>query len=300
MASSGSGLKLRAATSVLVMAVMVTVLWPVNTHGAGRRPYLALGDSVVFGYITQAGFEYFNSENFVGYPDYVGAKLRFATTNASCPGEATGGFMSSAGADNGCRPFRAAFPLHAAYRSTQLDFATDVLQAHPNTRLVTIGLGANDIFLLQHMCAMAPNPTACFNAGLPGVLATISANVETILFALRATGFHGVLMVVNYYSLDYSDPVGTAVTGLLNQAITAHARANGALIADVFTAFKTAASTAFAGGKPCNAGLLNASPTFSAQNPTCDVHPSQSGQKLLAQTVEQAYRAAVTAEGDDD
>jgi len=201
------------------------------------------------------------------------------------------------GADNGCRPFRANFPLHAAYSATQLDFATDFLQAHPKTRLVTIGIGANDIFLLQRACVTALNPQTCFNTGLPGVLATIGANVETILFALRATDFRGVLMVVNYYSLDYSDPASTALTALLNQAITASAHAHGAVVADVFTAFKTAASTSFAGGKTCNAGLLNASP----QNQfTCDVHPSQSGQKLIAQTVEQTYRAAIAAEGDDD
>jgi hypothetical protein len=36
-------------------------------------------------------------------------------------------------------------------------------------------------------------------------------------------------------------------------------------------------------------GLLNAS----TQNQfTCDIHPSQAGQKLIAQTVEQTYLAA--------
>src|SRR5207249_5428188 len=80
----------------------------------------------------------------------------------------------------------------------------------------------------QRACATAPNPQACFSAGLPVVLTTIAGNVETILFAVRATDFHGVLMVVNYYSLDFSDPAGTAVTVLLNQAITRFAHANGA------------------------------------------------------------------------
>ena len=297
MASSRPGLRLRAATLALVMAGMAIVLWAGDTRAAGKRPYLALGDSVVFGYITQAGFEYFEAANFVGYPDYVAEALRFAAVNASCPGEATAGFISSTGADNGCRPFRAHFPLHTAYSSTQLDFAADFLRAHPNTRLVTIGIGANDVFLLQKACGTAPNPVTCFNAGLPGLLATITANMETILFALRASGLHGVLMVVNYYSLDYSDPASTTVAQLLNQAITAPAHANGAVVADVFSAFQAAASTAFAGGKTCNAGLLNASP---ANQFLCDVHPSQSGQKLLAQTVETAYRAATAAEGDDD
>jgi phospholipase/lecithinase/hemolysin len=43
------------------------------------------------------------------------------------------------------------------------------------------------------------------------------------------------------------------------------------------------------GGKTCNAALLNAS----AQNQLlCDVHPSQSGHKLIAETIAHAYRAA--------
>jgi lysophospholipase L1-like esterase len=277
------------------MAGTATLLLTGAPAGVEADPsYLALGDSVAFGYITRAGFEYFDPDNFVAYPSYTGAAARFDTTNAACPGEATSGFISSTGADNGCRAFRANFPLHVAYSSTQLEFATSFLLAHRQTRLVTIGLGANDLFLLQAGCAQDPNPAQCVAAGLPQALSTISTNMNTILGALRATGFPGVLMVVNYYSLDYSDPAGTAVTELLNEAITASAAVHGAVVADVFTAFHDAASTAFAGGKTCMAGLLNASP----QNQfACDVHPSQSGQQLLARTVQAAYRAALSAMG---
>ena len=102
---------------------------------------------------------------------------------------------------------------------------------------------------------------------------------------------------MNYYSLDYSDAVGTALTEHLNEAITASVGIHGAVVADVFTAFRVAASTVFAWGHTCMAGLLNASP----QNQfTCDVHPSQSGQQLLARTVEAAYRAARLDTGEDD
>ncbi|HKA73691.1 MAG TPA: hypothetical protein VKE26_17910 [Xanthobacteraceae bacterium] len=69
------------------------------------------------------------------------------------------------------------------------------------------------------------------------------------------------------------------------------AAANGAVVADAFTAFRAAASTPFAGGKTCTPGLLNVKP-FDPTQTLCDVHPSQSGQKLLADTVEAAYEAA--------
>jgi lysophospholipase L1-like esterase len=250
---------------------------------------LALGDSVVFGYITHAGHEYVNASNFIGSPEYVGGMLELTVANAGCPGEATSSFLSSTGADHGCRPFRAAFPLHVAYSSTQLAFATSFLLRHRDVRLVTIGIGANDLFILQDACAADHNPQLCFEAGLPTLLATVASNMATILADLRATGFSGVIVIVNYYSLDYSDPAGTGLTELLNQAITAPANAYGAVVADVFTAFQTVVANPVLGGKTCNAGLLNVDPQ---KQSLCDVHPSQSGQRLIAKTITQAYRRA--------
>jgi len=279
-------LAIMAVWGIGTLALLLTGSGSAVAEGGGL--YLALGDSVVFGYITQAGYEYGNPHNFIGYPDYVGQSLRLAATNAACPGEATGGFISPTGADNGCRPFRALAPLHVSYAGNQLAFATAFLKAHRNTRLVTVGLGANDAFLLQKACAPSPDPL-CIQKGLPALLGTIGANMHNILHALRATGFHGVLMVVNYYSLDYTDAANTGLTVALNQAISAPAAADKAVVADEFSAFQGAAS--LAGGKTCNAGLLNASPSNQF---LCDVHPSQSGQQLLAATIVNTY--ATTAD----
>ncbi len=66
---------------------------------AQHRPYLALGDSVPFGFITRAGFEYLNADIVIGFPKYIRQDLRFAISNAACPGETTSSFMSSNGAD---------------------------------------------------------------------------------------------------------------------------------------------------------------------------------------------------------
>jgi lysophospholipase L1-like esterase len=269
--------------AALATAVALLVTGAASQADPGH-PYLALGDSVSFGYITQAGFEYRNPDNFVGFPDYVGQALGMTPTNASCPGETTVGFSSATGADNGCRPFKANFPLHASYRGTQLDFATAFLNAHPNTKLVTIQLGANDAFLLESHCSNKPT---CIAAGLPALLGKISSNMDGIFRALEAAHFNGRLVVVNYYSLDYGDAAGTGITQLLNQAITGHAHADGAIVADAFTAFQQAAASA--GGHTCTAGLLNTTP---GNQLTCDVHPSQSGQQLLAQAVENAFDGA--------
>jgi lysophospholipase L1-like esterase len=271
------------------MAAATTLASAAPPVTQGNNTFLALGDSIVFGFISDDGFAYGNANNFVGYPNYAGGDLRFDTANAACPGETTSSFISAIGADHGCRPYKTSFPLHVGYASTQLEFATAFLATHKQARLVTIGLGANDGFLLQEACGF---DIACIQAGIPALLGTIYSNMNTILGDLRATGFRGVLMVVNYYSLDYTDPVHTGLVVAINETLAAVAAANGAVVADAFSAFQTAASTPFAGGKSCRAGLLNAT---AANQFLCDVHPSQSGHQLLADTVELTYRAALAA-----
>ena len=271
----------RFASLLSILSSSVALL---AADGAAGRPYLALGDSVSFGFITSAGFEYVNPDNFIGFPDYVGQALKLHTSNAACPGETSGSFLSSTAPDDGCRFYRSQVPLHVSYPSTQLDSAVSFLQSHPETRLVSIGLGANDVLLLRTQCADDPT---CIALGLPQVLGAIETNLATILGDLRAAGFKGIIVVVNYYSVDYSDINQTAITTALNQALLAVSAQAGSVVADVFTAFQAAAGPA--SGHTCSAGLLNAAP----QNQFgCDIHPSQSGQKLIARTVERAYRAA--------
>lgn len=294
MLQSRMSRRLRPSLALAAAALAVGLL---STSGPGAvasndssgRSYLALGDSVVFGFITGDGFAYVNPNNFVGYPDYAGRALGLDSVNASCPGEASGGFQipPPGGNDNGCRPFKAHFPLHVSYAgaATQMDFATRFLTGHHNTHLVTLGLGANDAFILQRVCGA---DQACLLAGL----ATMSQNLGSILGKIRATGYKGVLEVVNYYALDYGDANSVQGAQLLNHFVTATAAAHGAVVADVFTAWKNAASVA--GGHSCEAGLLNIAegkppaPAF----PNCDVHPSQSGQQLIARVVEDTFRAA--------
>lgn len=255
----------------------------------GNRPALALGDSVPFGYITQAGYQYVNPNNFVGFPEHASQQLRLNISNPSCPGETSGSLINRVG-DNGCQAFRGHFPLHVNYTGSQLEYATNFIRHHHDTRMVSIMVGANDGFILEHTCATQ----SCIQTGL----LQIGQNLDAIFFALHHAGFHGVLVGVTYYSTDYSDPATTGLVQLLNGVIKAHTLNAGGVVADGFGAFKTAASTLFgAGGQTCKAGLLNATPDPALQL-NCDVHPSQSGQELLARAVSDAYLGA-QHEGDD-
>jgi lysophospholipase L1-like esterase len=281
----------RRAAFALALTSASALAWAGGDDGRGKM--LSLGDSVVFGFITQAGFAYVNPDNFLGYPELVANALRLEATNASCPGETSAGFVSLTGDDNGCRPFRANFPLHVDYTSTQLNYALGYLGMNKRTRLVTLSLGANDGFRLIARCGGDP---ACIQAGLPAALGAVYANLNNALSSLRATGFKGVLMLVNYYSLDYNDPAQTGLTAALNQTLAAVAAANGAVVADAFSAFKTAATNPFAAGNTCRAGLLNGSVPQTSPVPSCDVHPSLTGQRLLAKTVVATYRAVRRAD----
>jgi lysophospholipase L1-like esterase len=276
-------------TFLLVVCLVMVAASAAMPSESNPRPYLALGDSVVFGFINNAGFEYVNPANFIGFPDYVGRALKLTDFNAGCPGETTGSFLSSSALDNGCRLFRSLAPLHVTYAGTQSSFALTFLATHRQTRLVSVMLGANDVELLEAACAGDPT---CIANGLPQVLAAVSRNMATILGQIRGTGYRGAIVVENYYSLDYSNAASTETTLLLNQAVSAPASTFGAVVADVFSVFQVAASNPFAGGNTCKAGLLNAS---AANQFTCDIHPSQSGQQLIAQAVESAYAAAIRA-----
>jgi lysophospholipase L1-like esterase len=263
---------LTAALLSVVAAIPASASASVTSQGLS---YLALGDSVPFGYSPLADPS--NANNFIGYPEIVAQRLHVKDVNATCPGEATGGFLLLTGTDNVCRPYRSAFPLHVSYATSQVDFAMAYLRAHPRTRLVTLTLGANDYFRFLTDCAATPPGPTCA-LGVGGVLATVNANLNTILADIRSTGYTGLIVGVTYYAINYSDPVGVGGTLALNAQMAAAAAGYGALIASGFDAWASTAATA--GGDSCVAGLLIQLP-----DGTCNVHPAPLGRDLLAAAV---------------
>ena len=241
--------------------------------------YLALGDSVVFGYRGGEPDAYSDPENFVGYPELVAEELGLEVLNAGCPGETTMSFLDVKAQSNGCTnvvgsPFgyRAAYPLHVQYDSqdqSQMNLAVRTLQENDDVELVTVQIGANDGFVCQQT-----TPDKCTTlASLQGVAQTVQGNLDRILKTLRDdAGYDGQIVVVTYYALNYSDAMGAA-TQLLAQSIAQVAQANDADVADGFTAFKPVASAA--GGDSIAAGLVLPN----------DVHPTEEGQQLLAEAV---------------
>lgn len=274
-----------ALFATLVVALLAGPTLRVALAAANRpQDYLALGDSVAFGYSPLAFPN--NADNFIGYPTPVDAVLKENLTNAGCPGETSSHFISLNGSDNGCQGYRDTFPLHVSYSNlmTQMEFADSYLQSHPDTLVVTIDIGANDLFVLQRNCL---GSLTCIQAGLPAMLATLSANLDTIYGHMRnGDGYHHRIVALTYYSLNYSDLVSTAVISQVNQVVAARTLAWGGIVADGFGVFQ--AASAASGGDTCAAGLRIVTKTSPL---TCDIHPSPAGRDLLAQAIENALRA---------
>ena len=258
---------------------------PLNEVG-GHGTYLALGDSVAFGYVPPEAVpapNYFDPSSFVGYPEDVAQALHIPVANASCPGETTASFYIPGAQSNGCENspgssvgYRTEFPLHVQYAGTQMLYALQYLATHRHTRLVTINIGANDAFLCQET-----TPDKCASpAELQATLKKIQVNLAIIYALIRDVAhYHGPLVALTYYSLSYSDPTQVAGTEALNSAIAPVTEKFGGKVADGFAAFE--GPSLAAGGSPCAAGLLIKLP-----DGTCNIHPSPEGHQLLAQAIE--------------
>jgi lysophospholipase L1-like esterase len=254
-----------------------------SVHG-----YLALGDSVTFGYResdTSPSPNYLDASNFASYAEDVGVALGYQLANASCPGETSASFISKSAQSVGCESspgggpgYRSVYPLHVSYKGTQLQYGVAYLKAHPHTQLVSLMIGANDAFLCEETTS-----DQCVSE-FPAVLKQITANVTTILSDIRSDAhYKGQIVIVNYYSLSYASSTETAESKALNAALDGGAKAYHVQIADGYGAFEAAALQS--GGNACTAGLLT-----QLTGGGCGIHPSVAGQAVLALAVEKVIK----------
>jgi lysophospholipase L1-like esterase len=277
----------RKLATVLLAAVGILAATAVTpAMAAGGSPqggphsgpsYLALGDSVPFGYHNATDpTVYANPANLVGYPELLATETHLRLANASCPGETSSSFIDATTDVYTCEGpagYRTNYPLHVAYGGSQLDYAVHYLRTTRDVRLVTLQIGANDVFACQ-----SRTTDQCSSAAeLQAVLATVHQNIETIVTTLRAQGHYtGPIVVVDYYALDYADQPTAQATAALDQAIDGAALDRGARFASGFLAY---APIAFAqgGGDSRAAGLVRPAP---------DVHPTPLGQEVLEDAVQ--------------
>lgn len=288
-----------AAVGAVALAVTAAVAVP-SLAASGPAPttsgghYLALGDSIPFGYRESHAVVPTNPtkpSTEIGYPTMVAKDLGLHLTNASCPGETTSSFIKQGVDDNGCTNAvdgsagwrRNGLPLHTSYPKSQLLFAVNYLKSHPKTKLVTLQIGANDGLRCREL-----HGGVCTGADLTATVTTIYGNLKTILTQLtQKAGYKGQIVLVNYYSINSVDPSGTAQVQALNAAEKGAASSfHNVRVANVFSLWAYASKyTPDGSTDTCKAGLENYL-TDSEGNENCGIHPSNAGQALIATAVD--------------
>jgi lysophospholipase L1-like esterase len=257
-------------------------------HGGPQRVYLALGDSLAFGY-QQAKFEHlFPNEDpaafDTGYVDDFAHALqmrdpRLEVVNDGCPGETTDSFI-----EGPCQ-YQLSFPLHHPYSggpsSSQLSDALAVLAAHRQfVNPITIDIGANDALHVVGECLQQP---ACVAERAPALLAHVAANLALILSDLRKAAPRAKIVVLGLYNpLGPQIPGSDQLTEKLNEAMAQDAAAVGARFANPLPVFNPPGEAE--------------QPTLCLLTNICaepkDIHPTDTGYTVLGGMILEQFLAA--------
>jgi lysophospholipase L1-like esterase len=242
-----------------------------------KQHYLALGDSLAFGFQFDIFNHHFPSvppELFHGYVDDFSQMLQrirpgIRTTNYGCVGETTNTFIHG-----GCLYTAQGFQLHNSYSGSQLDAAITFLRAHPGqVSPITFNLGGNDLNALATLCGA---DFSCYQIQGPVFLNQIAANLNQILFALRAAAPETEIITFTNYSVAFLiDPRFLELTNAFNAVVKTTAAAYRVRVADVFTAFN---------GPPQPGTICSLTSVCTSG----DSHPTDAGYRVIAETLWQA------------
>jgi lysophospholipase L1-like esterase len=250
---------------------------PLPQFNPPKQYYLALGDSLAFGFRFDIFNQHFPSEPpelFHGYVDDFGGMLQLIrpnirTVNLACVGETTDTFIHG-----GCIYTAQGFQLHNGYSGSQLDAAIGVLRAHPGqVSPITFNLGGNDLNALTAICG---SDLACYQLQAPAFLDRIRTNIDQILGRLRAAAPSSEIITFTNYSVAFLvDPRFLALTDAFNAVVTSTAATHRVRVADVFSAFNGALQPVTI----CTLTLICASG---------DSHPTDAGHEVIAEELWQA------------
>ena len=229
-----------------------------------KARYLALGDSLAFGFQPDLNFNHGYADDFMGNLSHHGVKH---LANMGCPGETSSTFING-----GCPyPFLRKYP----YIGPQLAAAAAYLKFYRGqVSPVTLDIGANDLLpdINTSTCAISSSFTSD--------LATVDANVHTTLTQLQAAmtvngHMTGDIVMMNYYD-PYQNICPNTVPDiqLINRHLAADVQGFG-IIVDVFDAFGGA-------GVPNN-NICNYTWMCSFFN---DIHATTKGYSVIARAFE--------------
>ena len=284
--------------------------------GAKTTPtiYLALGDSLAYGYHAAQFQEELKSKGFVeaanfndGYVDDFGAALKvfepkLQIINDGCPGETTETMIHGsgvgpeycAGGPTGT-PFPKAF-LHHSYPGTQLADALAIAK-EPSVKTITLDIGANDILQFLGATCGFPATFTCTPAQIEAEIGHVTANVGSILAQLRAAAPKAKIVFVSQYNpyptVLSPEGTGDATVEGLNAAIKAVAATDGVGFANTARVinFSGTHGGPEAGDIPTVCAFTAMCPggTFNPASPSADIHPTKAGYAAMAAVLGVAY-----------
>jgi len=233
-----------------------------NWSNGLKQHYLALGDSLAFGYQPNDDFTH-------GYVDDLFSQLQQKGVkdllNLGCPGE-----KSSTLINGGICPYS---PF-----SSQLAAALAYLQANAgNVSPVTLDIGANDVL-------HDTDPSTCtVNVKQFYVdVAKLDANLTLVILpqlkaALKVNGrVTGKIVMMNYYDpLQNICPNSVKFSKILNRHLAADVQSFGSIV-DVFRAF--------GGSKTPNPNICTLTWMCTAPPLGPDIHPTNQGYSVIADT----------------
>ena len=279
MASCGLRSNRRIAPIACVLAIVVIVsavrATSQEVHGP-KQYYLALGDSITYGYQAYKHAAGLPPTRFdTGYVDVFAAHLRqiqpaITVVNYGCPGESTRSFRKGP-----CAWAEFGEQLHDNFTGRQLDAALSFLRAHPGeVSPITLTLWGNNV---REFSAECQGDAACIESGAFKFIDDLSKDLQKILNALRKEAPNADIIVTGSWdsfidALEFADPFFQ----LLNASMAATAAAEQARFANPFPLFNPQ------GDLQREVETLCALLLLCTQN---DSHPSDLGYRVLGDLV---------------
>jgi lysophospholipase L1-like esterase len=302
------------ACVALVVALGALALAPGAVAAGPGTKYLALGDSLAYGYHAAQFQNELKEKGFVeaanfhdGYVDDFGATLKLLNpkltiVNDGCPGETTDTMIKGSGAGGAyCAggptgtPFPKAF-LHHPYPGTQLEDALAIAK-EPGVGTITLDIGANDILQFLGSTCGFPATFTCTEEQVAAEIGHVVTNIGSILGQLRAADPKATIVFVSQYNpyptVLSPEGRGDATVEALNTAIKGVASTLGVKFAN------TARVINFSGthGGPeagdiatvCAFTAMCPGGTFNPASPEADIHPTKAGYAAMAAVTAIAY-----------
>jgi lysophospholipase L1-like esterase len=245
--------------------------------------YLALGDSISFGYQASKALAGLPPSAFnTGYVDVFAARLReiqpgIITINYGCPGESTESFVTGP-----CIWTTVGHQLHDTFSGSQLQAAKAFLRAHPGeVSPITLTLWGNDFPKLLGPCTFNGQiDFTCVRDRAPGFVTEVVKRISMILDQIRSAAPNAEIIVTGAWdsflsALVFADPLFQ----FFNASVAQAAATNRARFADPFPIFNPQGDLTPEVQAICTLTLLCTAG---------DSHPSDAGYRALADVVLEA------------